>query len=142
MQVSRYPTDIVLPMKAELTSKGFAELLTTESVDQALSSKGTQLVAINSICGCSAACLRPAVLAAVAQAPKAPDHLYTSFAGYDFEGVEAIRKHLLPHPPSSPCVALFKDGKLAFFLERRDVEGSDAASLASVLLEAFQAHCS
>src|SRR6188508_151580 len=106
-----YPQEIVIPMKEELTDNGFDELLTAEAVDSALQDKGTTLVMINSVCGCSAGSARPGVLMAVANASKKPDHLATSFAGFDVEAIQTLRQHLLPYPPSSPAIALFKDGE-------------------------------
>src|SRR6185295_595598 len=105
-----YPAEIVSPLKEELTDYGFSEMLTAEEVDNQLQQKGTTLVMINSVCGCSAGTARPGVLMAVANSSKRPDHLTTSFAGFDLEAVQKIREHLLPYPPSSPSIALFKDG--------------------------------
>ena len=105
-----YPAEIVLPMKAELTDEGFGELLTAAEVDNTLKQEGTTLVVINSVCGCAAGACRPGVLMAVQNAGKRPDRLMTSFAGFDVEAVNKIREHLLPNPPSSPAIALFKDG--------------------------------
>src|SRR6202012_5462435 len=106
-----YPQEIVLPMKEELTENGFQELLNAGEVDEQLERSGTTLVMVNSVCGCSAGSARPGVLMAVANSPKKPDYLTTSFAGLDMEAVNKIREHLLPYPPSSPAIALFKDGK-------------------------------
>src|SRR6187200_3710009 len=105
-----YPEEIVIPMKEELTDNGFTELLTSKDVDDQLSKKGTTLIMINSVCGCSAGSARPGVLMAVANAAKKPDHLTTSFAGFDVEAIQTLRQHLLPYPPSSPAIALFKEG--------------------------------
>src|SRR4028119_1981039 len=107
-----YPEEIVLPMKAELTDNGFEDLDTPELVDEYVNKEGTTLVMINSVCGCSAGTARPGVLMAVANSPKKPQRLTTSFAGFDVEAVANIRQHLMPYPPSSPAIALFKDGKL------------------------------
>jgi len=136
-----YPAELVLPMKAELTENGFEELLTPEEVEQALARKGTTLVVINSVCGCSAGTARPGVLMALARANKTPDYLVTSFAGFDFEAVEQIRKHLLPYPPSSPSIALFKDGKLVMMIERHMIEGRPAQVIAQSLIAAFDEYC-
>src|ERR1700709_2188364 len=105
-----YPEEIVTPMKEELTDNGFTELLSPGEVDSQLKKEGTTLVMINSVCGCSAGSARPGVLMAVANAAKKPDYLTTSFAGFDLEAVQKIRERLLPYPPSSPAIALFKDG--------------------------------
>ena len=136
-----YPTEIVLPMKEELTDNGFQELLTPEDVDNQLSSKGTTLVMINSVCGCSAGSARPGVLMAVNNSAKKPDHLTTSFAGYDVDAVKKLREHLLPYPPSSPAIALFKDGQLVHFIERHMIEGRSAQMIAHNLISAFEAYC-
>jgi len=136
-----YPTEIVLPMKEELTDNGFQELLTSEAVDNQLGSKGTTLVMINSVCGCSAGSARPGVLMAVTNSAKKPDHLATSFAGYDIDAVNKLREHLLPYPPSSPAIALFKDGQLVHFIERHMIEGRPAQLIAHNLIAAFEEYC-
>lgn len=137
-----YPEEIVIPMKEELTENGFSELLTPEEVDQQLGQSGTTLVMINSVCGCSAGTARPGVLMAVANASKKPDHLTTSFAGFDVDAVKKLREHLLPYPPSSPAIALFKDGQLVHFIERHMIEGRPAQMIAHNLIAAFDQHCS
>lgn len=136
-----YPTEIVLPMKEELTDNGFQELLTSNDVDNQLNSKGTTLVMINSVCGCSAGSARPGVLMAVTNSAKKPDHLTTSFAGYDIDAVKKLREHLLPYPPSSPAIALFKDGQLVHFIERHMIEGRPAQLIAHNLIAAFEEYC-
>lgn len=136
-----YPAEIVIPMKEELTDYGFEELLTPEQVDKALDQKGTTLVMINSVCGCSAGSARPGVLMAVANTEKKPDHLTTSFAGFDVDAIKKLREHLLPYPPSSPAIALFKDGQLVHFIERHQIEGRPAQLIASNLIAAFNEHC-
>ena len=136
-----YPEEIVIPMKEELTDHGFQELRTREEVEAQLKKKGTTLIMINSVCGCSAGSARPGVLMAVANAAKKPDHLTTSFAGFDMEAIQTIRQHLLPYPPSSPAIALFKDGNLVHFIERHQIEGRPAQMIASNLISAFSQHC-
>ena len=136
-----YPSEIVIPMKEELTDNGFEELLTPEKVNQALQNKGTTLVMINSVCGCSAGSARPGVLMAVANASKKPDHLTTSFAGFDIDAVKKLREHLLPYPPSSPAIALFKDGALVHMIERHQIEGRPAQLIAKSLIAAFDEYC-
>jgi len=136
-----YPQEIVVPMKEELTENGFTELLTAGEVDAQLNQKGTTLVMINSVCGCSAGSARPALLMAVANAEKKPDYLTTSFAGFDEEAVMKIREHLLPYPPSSPSIALFKNGELVHFIERRQIEGRPAQLIARNLISAFEEYC-
>ena len=129
------------PMKEELTDNGFSELLTASEVDQQLAKEGTTLVMINSVCGCSAGSARPGVLMAVVNAKAKPDFLTTSFAGFDIEAVNSLREHLLPYPPSSPAIALFKNGKLVHFIERHQIEGRPAQMIANNLIGAFEQHC-
>jgi len=136
-----YPREIVIPMKEELTENGFSELLNATDVEQQLQQQGTTLVMINSVCGCSAGSARPGVLMAVANAKKRPDHLTTSFAGFDLEAVNKLRENLLPYPPSSPAIALFKDGQLVHMIERHQIEGRPAQMIAHNLLAAFDQYC-
>lgn len=136
-----YPEQIVIPMKAELTSNGFNELATGKEVDDELEKEGTSLVVINSVCGCSAGTARPGVLMAVHHSAKKPDRLNTSFAGFDMEAVNRIREHLLPYPSSSPSIALFKDGKLVHIVERHSIEGRSAQMIANNLVAAFEEYC-
>jgi len=136
-----YPEEIVIPMKEELTDNGFTELLTEEAVESQLQEKGTTLVMINSVCGCSAGTARPGVLMAVANTDKRPDHLTTSFAGFDVSAIKKLRERLLPYPPSSPAVALFKDGQLVHFIERHQIEGRSAQMIAHNLIAAFKEYC-
>ncbi|HNP24965.1 MAG TPA: BrxA/BrxB family bacilliredoxin [Panacibacter sp.] len=136
-----YPEQIVMPMKAELTDNGFEELVTPEEVDNTLKSEGTTLVMINSVCGCAAGSARPGVVMAVHNASKKPDRLTTSFAGFDIDAVQKIREHLFPYPPSSPAVALFKDGQLVHMVERHQIEGRPAQLIARNLIDAFETHC-
>jgi putative YphP/YqiW family bacilliredoxin len=128
-------------MKEELTDNGFKELLDSSSVAEQLNQAGTTLVMINSVCGCSAGTARPGVLMAVANATKKPDYLATSFAGYDMEAVQTLRQHLMPYPPSSPAIALFKDGELVHLIERHQIEGRSAQMIASNLINAFEEYC-
>ena len=128
-------------MKEELTEHGFTELLTAKEVDDQLSKQGTTLVMINSVCGCSAGSARPGVILAVLNSDKKPDHLTTSFAGFDIDAVRKLREHLLPYPPSSPAIALFKNGQLVHFIERHQIEGRPAQMIASNLINAFGQHC-
>jgi putative YphP/YqiW family bacilliredoxin len=136
-----YPAEIVIPMKEELTENGFKEMLNADDVANTLAEKGTALVMINSVCGCSAGTARPGVLMAVQTAEKKPDHITTSFAGFDVEAVNEIRKHLMPYPPSSPAIALFKDGQLVHMIERHMIEGRSAQMIADNLKGAFATHC-
>ena len=136
-----YPKEIVIPMKEELTENGFTELVTNDEVDKAVTEEGTTLVFINSVCGCSAGTARPGVLIAVENISKKPDRLTTSFAGFDIEAVNKIRQHLLPYPPSSPSIALFKNGQLVHFIERHSIEGRSAQMIANNLSAAFDEYC-
>jgi putative YphP/YqiW family bacilliredoxin len=135
-----YPTDLVMPMKAELTDKGFEDLTTTTQVEEALKQSGTTLLVINSVCGCAAGAARPGVVYSLT-GDKKPDHLTTVFAGFDTEAVSEARKHLAPFPPSSPCVALFKDGELVHMLERHHIEGNPAGAIAANLQAAYDEYC-
>ena len=136
-----YPAEIVLPMKAELTDGGFEDMSTAALVDAAITQKGTTLVVLNSVCGCAAGSCRPGVLMAVHNAIKKPDHLATSFAGFDVEAVRKVREYLLPYPPSSPAIALFKDGNLVSIVERHQIEGRPAQVIAQHLMSEFEKHC-
>ena len=131
-----YPPELVAPMKEELTSVGFEDLTTVEQVDAAITAEGTTLVIINSVCGCAAANARPAAKIAITN-DKKPNRITTVFAGVDGEATTQARKHFLPYPPSSPSIALFKDGKLVHFLERHHIEGGTAAMIAEKLSEAY-----
>ncbi|MBS1688176.1 MAG: BrxA/BrxB family bacilliredoxin [Bacteroidetes bacterium] len=136
-----YPLEIVAPMKSELTGNGFEELLTSTDVDNAVKQTGTSLLVINSVCGCAAGAARPGVVLAVRNANKKPDHLFTTFAGYDVDAVKQARNYLLPYPPSSPAIALLKDGKVVHMIERHMIEGRPAQMIAANLLEAFETYC-
>lgn len=136
-----YPEEIVLPMKAELTDYGFDEMQNATEVEEQLKKEGTTLVMINSVCGCSAGSARPGVLMAVHNAEKKPDHLTTAFAGFDIEAVNKVRQHLMPYPPSSPAIALFKNGELVHMVERHQIEGRPAQMIARNLMAAFEQYC-
>jgi putative YphP/YqiW family bacilliredoxin len=136
-----YPPQLVAPMKAELTEIGFQELKTVEEVDQCLSQKkGTILLVINSVCGCAAGAARPGVKLALQNENK-PDFLYTVFAGVDKEATQRARQYLFPYPPSSPSIALFKDGNLVHIIERHHIEGRSAPVIAQNLVLAFDQYC-
>lgn len=135
-----YPEELVLPMKAELTENGFADLTTPEQVQEALAQAGTTLLVINSVCGCSAGAARPGVLYSLT-GDKKPDYLATSFAGFDKEAVEEARRMMAPFPPSSPCIALFKDGELVHMIERHHIEGHPAGAIAANLQAAYEEFC-
>jgi len=136
-----YPADIVIPMKEELTENGFTEMTTVAEVESVLTQNGTTLVMINSVCGCSAGSARPGVLMAVANSEKKPDQLATSFAGFDIDAIKKVRELLLPYPPSSPAIALFKDGNLVHMIERHQIEGRPAQMIAHNLIAAFEEYC-
>ena len=137
-----YHPQLVAPMKAELTNSGFQDLATAEAVDQFMkNSKGTSLVVVNSVCGCAAGAARPGVTAAVSRSQIKPDNLATVFAGADLEATAKMREYTLPYPPSSPAVALFKDGELVHFVERHHIEGRSAEMIAQHLEMAFEEFC-
>jgi putative YphP/YqiW family bacilliredoxin len=135
-----YPEQLVMPMKEELTSVGFEDLQNTAEVDAAVNSKGTVLVVVNSVCGCAAGAARPGVKLSL-HATKRPNRITTVFAGFDTEATEQARKHFLPFPPSSPCIGLFKDGKLVHFVERHHIEGRSGALIAENLKAAYEEYC-
>lgn len=136
-----YPAELTIPMAKELTNFGFTSLTDADAVDTALEEKeGTALLVVNSVCGCAAANARPGAKLAIRHETK-PDNLYTVFAGVDREAVARAREHLLPYPPSSPSIALFKDGKLVHFLERHHIEGRSAEIIAENLKMAFDRYC-
>lgn len=135
-----YPEYLVAPMREELTSVGFKELKSGAEVDEALNAGSTALVVVNSVCGCAAANARPGVKMAVSNAKK-PAHLFTVFAGMEKEAVDQARAHMLPYPPSSPAIALFKDGKLVHMIERHQIEGRSAELIADNLAAAFDQYC-
>jgi putative YphP/YqiW family bacilliredoxin len=137
-----YPEQLVAPMRNDLTSIGFKELKTTTDVDNQLKDqKGTTLLVINSVCGCAAGAARPGVKWAVENSSKKPDHLTTVFAGVDKEAVALARQYTLPYPPSSPAIALFKNGELVHFVERHHIEGRNAQMIGEHLLEVFEEYC-
>lgn len=136
-----YPAEIVSPMTRDLTSVGFETLETPEAVMNVLENQeGTALLVVNSVCGCAAAMARPGVKMAL-QNEKQPEKLYTVFAGVDQEATEKAREYLLPYPPSSPSIALFKDGSLVHFIERHHIEGRNASMIAENLKAAFNEYC-
>lgn len=137
-----YPEQLVAPMRSDLTTVGFKELRTPEEVDKELKDqKGTTLLVINSVCGCAAGAARPGVKWAVQNSGKKPDHLTTVFAGADIEAVAKARQYTLPYPPSSPSIALFKDGELVHFVERHHIEGRNAQMIGEHLVQVFDEFC-
>lgn len=136
-----YPPELVAPMRDELTREGFEQLTTPEQIDEAVNSEGTVVVVINSVCGCAAGSMRPGVRHAVKTSSKLPAKLTTTFAGVDRDAVERARKYMLPYPPSSPSIGLFKDGKLVHMIERHHIEGRTADMIAENLKLAFEEYC-
>ncbi|MFV8225256.1 BrxA/BrxB family bacilliredoxin [Christiangramia aquimixticola] len=135
-----YPADLVKPMREDLTSIGFQELHTVEDVEKAMELKGTTLVVVNSVCGCAAANARPGARMSL-QNTKKPDNLVTVFAGVDKEATDKAREMMVPFPPSSPSMALFKDGELVHMLERHHIEGRPADMIAENLIGAYNEFC-
>lgn len=137
-----YPEHLVAPMREELTSIGFNELKTAEAVDAFMTEhKGTSLVMINSVCGCAAGAARPGVAMSLDNSPKKPAELTTVFAGADIEAVAKMREYTLPYPPSSPAIALFKDGELVHMIERHHIEGRPAKMIAEHLEQVYEEFC-
>lgn len=135
-----YPEELVKPMRADLASAGFEELYTSEAVENALKQEGTTLVVVNSVCGCAAANARPAAKLSL-QNDKKPSHLVTVFAGVDTAAVDTARNLMVPFPPSSPSMALFRDGELVHMIERHHIEGRPAEMIAENLMEAYNEFC-
>ena len=135
-----YPAEIVKPMREELTNIGFEELTTSDDVSNALTKKGTTLIVVNSICGCAAANARPGVNYSL-QNEKTPDYLVTVFAGVDTEATKSARDMMVPFPPSSPSIGLFKDGALVHMIERHHIEGRPAELIAENLKAAYNSYC-
>ncbi len=135
-----YPAELVKPMREDLSSVGFEELYTAEAVKSAINKEGTTLVVVNSVCGCAAANARPAAKMSLMNNKK-PDHIVTVFAGVDTEAVDAARNLMIPFPPSSPSMALFKDGELVHMIERHHIEGRPAEIIAENLSEAYNEFC-
>ena len=135
-----YPAELVKPMREDLTSVGFEELHTVADVDAAISKEGTTLVIVNSVCGCAAANARPGARMSLQNA-KRPTNLTTVFAGVDKEATDKAREYMIPFPPSSPCMALFKNGELVHMLERHHIEGRPAEMISENLMDAYNEHC-
>ncbi|GAB1855330.1 BrxA/BrxB family bacilliredoxin [Flavobacteriaceae bacterium MHTCC 0001] len=135
-----YPAELVKPMREDLANVGFEELHTAEAVDAAIAKEGTTLVVVNSVCGCAAANARPGAKMSLQNA-KRPNNIATVFAGVDREAVEKAREYMIPFPPSSPSMALFKNGELVHMLERHHIEGRPAELIAENLMDAYNEHC-
>ncbi|MFM1745315.1 MAG: hypothetical protein RLZZ630_1252 [Bacteroidota bacterium] len=137
-----YPEQLCAPMRQELTSTGFMELRDAQQVENTLpTAQGTALLVVNSVCGCAAGAARPGVRLALSRSNNRPDHLFTVFAGQDVEATSQARKYLAPYPPSSPCIALFKDGQVVHMLERHHIEGHSAEMIAENLSAAMDEFC-
>jgi putative YphP/YqiW family bacilliredoxin len=141
MSRAMYPEDLLKPMRAELTQLGFQELRTVDEVEKTLPEKGTTLVVVNSICGCAARMARPAVKMALQEASAKPEHLTTVFAGQDKDATDRARAFFTGYPPSSPSIALLKDGEIVYMMERWQIEGRPAPEIARDLKAAFEEHC-
>ncbi|GAA3921710.1 BrxA/BrxB family bacilliredoxin [Hymenobacter algoricola] len=140
--MATYPEYMVAPIRQDLTDAGFEQLMTPEAVDSALNAQsGTVLLAVNSVCGCAAAKARPALKLAVSSSDKKPAKLVTVFAGMETDAVAQARQHMLPYPPSSPSIALFKDGELVHVIERHHIEGNDLMRIVDNLQGAFEEYC-
>ena len=135
-----YPAELVKPMREHLTQVGFEELHTASEVDNLLAKGGTTLIVVNSVCGCAAANARPGAIMSI-QNDKRPANLATVFAGVDREATDKAREYMIPFPPSSPCMALFKNGELVHMLERHHIEGRPAEMIAENLIDAYNTHC-
>lgn len=135
-----YPPEIYEPMKKQLTEVGFADLTTASQVEEMITKEGTTFFIINSVCGCAAGSARPAAIKSI-KGDKKPDNLATVFAGVDNNAVNKLREMCAPYPPSSPSMAIFKDGKLVHFIERHQIEGNSASAIADHLTKVFQHYC-
>jgi putative YphP/YqiW family bacilliredoxin len=136
-----YPEDLVAPMRQETVDMGLTELKTSDEVEKALANEGTSLVFVNSVCGCAAGMARPGLALALSIAKNKPDHLYSVFAGNDAEATAAARANFHGYPPTSPCIGLLKNGKLAAIVQRYDIEGSTAEEVADKLTAEFDKYC-
>jgi putative YphP/YqiW family bacilliredoxin len=136
-----YPPQLVMPMKAELVNAGFEDLVSPDQVDGAVKTDGTVLMVVNSVCGCAAGAARPGVKLSLEGDGKKPAKLATVFAGFDGDAVMQARRYFAPYPPSSPSIALFKDGKLVHFIERHHIEGRSAEMIAEHLRSAYAEFC-
>ncbi len=140
MIAQRYPEPFIAPMRAELTRLGFEDLRTPQDVDAAVKQPGTTMIVVNSVCGCAAGKARPGIALALTKG-KRPDRLTTVFAGADVEATQHARELFSGYAPSSPSIALMKDGKLVYMMERRQIEGQSADMIAAELRKAFEMHC-
>ncbi len=136
-----YPKTLVAPMKLDLVNLGFEDLTTAVSVDNLMTRKGTTLLVVNSVCGCAAGAARPGIKLALQRSALKPDNIATVFAGVDKEAVQKARDYMMPYPPSSPCIALFKNGELVHFVERHHIEGRNAEMIAQHLEATFGEFC-
>lgn len=135
-----YPEMMVAPMRQELTSAGITETRTAGDVENAIAQKGTVMVVVNSICGCAAGRMRPAVRAAIQHSVK-PERMITVFAGQDRDATEAARRHFTGYPPSSPSIGILRDGELVYMMQRSDIETNGPEQIAAALRNAFEKYC-
>jgi putative YphP/YqiW family bacilliredoxin len=140
MDAMAYPEPFIAPMRAELAQLGFEELRDVDQVDSAVKRDGTVMLVVNSVCGCAAGKARPGIALALRHGRR-PDVLGTVFAGADIDATARAREYLAPYPPSSPSIALLQNGKVVYMMERRDIEGRDAMTIANELSAAFERHC-
>ncbi len=137
-----YPEEMVAPMRRELTNEGFVELKTAEEAEASITkNEGTMLMVVNSVCGCAAGSARPGIINSLERSEKKPQHLYTVFAGVDQEATLKVREHLLPYPPSSPFIALFKNDQVVHVVERHQIEGRPAEMIARHLEQVYDHFC-
>ena len=137
-----YPEEMVAPMRRELTNEGFVEIKSADDAENAIkNNKGTMLMVVNSVCGCAAGSARPGVIHSLELGAKKPEHLYTVFAGVDKEATSKVREHLMPYPPSSPFIALFKDDQVVHVVERHQIEGRPAEIIAKHLEQVYEHFC-
>jgi putative YphP/YqiW family bacilliredoxin len=139
--MSTYPEYMVAPMRQEMTDVGFKELKTAQDVESEVKKEGTTMVFVNSVCGCAAGSARPGVRSAIEKSSKKPTNLTTVFAGMEKEAVDKAREMMVPYPPSSPAIALFKNGELVHMIERMQIEGRSADMISAALEQAFEEYC-
>jgi putative YphP/YqiW family bacilliredoxin len=140
-EANMYPELMVIPMREEMLRAGFTEARSAEAVDAAIARPGVTLLAVNSICGCAAGKMRPGVRFALTSSATLPDHKITVFAGQDREATERARSYFAGNPPTSPCVAILRDGKLVYLMQRSVIEQSTAQQIAAELSRAFEEYC-
>lgn len=135
--MGNYPEELVTPIRKDLTSVGFKELITAQDVENEMKKGGNTILVINSVCGCAAGIARPAIKMSLQVADKQPENKFTAFAGMEFDAVQKAREYMMPYPPSSPSIAIFKDGELKKVFERHHIEGNDLPTLVNQLVESY-----